>query len=71
MPSYRHYCYQTPFGFQTCDTQVDPPPEEYIERWGVNLAESDLIDAGAKVEVIDDELVITPNPKPPPPPEAV
>lgn len=58
--SYAHYCYPMPWGFYVEEVGVDPTPEDYTVRWGVNQTEARQIREGAEVEVQDGQLVIVP-----------
>lgn len=54
----RYRTYQYDWGFITIDTQNETAPEGYIAEFQVNLSEAELIEEGAQLEVVDDELVI-------------
>jgi hypothetical protein len=60
MPSYNHYCYPAPWGYYVQAVGVDPTPEGYTKRWGVNETEARQIREGGTVEVVNGNLVITP-----------
>ena len=59
-PAYNHYCYQMPWGYYVQEVGVDPTPESYAKRWGVNETEARQIREGADVAVVDGDLVVTP-----------
>lgn len=60
MPSSRYKVQQFAWGFRTYDSYTEEPVNGEIARFGVNLAEAELIRDGlALVEVVDGELVVT------------
>lgn len=72
MPSYRHYVVQDANGnFGTYDVNEEEVPDvpDAQGTWGVNMTVAQQIDDGAKVEVVDGELIVTPQPTAPPRPQ--
>jgi len=58
----RFQTYQTEYGFITIDTHTETPPEDFIAGpFDNTLAEADVIQNGAIIEVVDDSLVVTPD----------
>lgn len=57
----RYQTYQMPYGFMTIDTQTETAPEEYIAVFDTTIPEAQVIENGAILEVVEDELVITPD----------
>lgn len=58
MPNY--YCYEMPWGFMTCDLEVEDAPAEHARSWSVTATVAELIEAGADVQVHNEALVVVP-----------
>ena len=56
----RFRTYQYDWGFMTIDTREETAPEGYIAEFQVNIPEAELIQDGAEIEIVDNDLVITP-----------
>ena len=56
----RYRTYQYDWGFITIDTKNEEAPEGWTAEFQVNIPEAELIEEGAKLEVIEEELIITP-----------
>lgn len=51
----RFQTYQMPYGFITINTTTEQPPEEFIAGpFMVNVAEAQMIQDGAEIEVTED-----------------
>lgn len=61
MPNY--YCYEMPWGFVTCDIDVEPAPENYANCWSVTSEVAELIEEGADIQVQNEALVIVQTPQ--------
>lgn len=56
----RHMTYQFEWGFVTIDTRDEQEPDGYLAKFPTTVDEREIIDEGAQLEVVGDELVITP-----------
>lgn len=55
----RFQTYQMPYGFITIDTNTETPPDEFIAGpFMVNIAEAEMIEEGATIEVVDDDVSV-------------
>ena len=59
MPNY--YCYEMPWGFMTCDLDVEEAPADPINAWSVTPEVAELIAEGAGIQVHNDALVVVPQ----------
>lgn len=57
----RFKTYQYEWGFVTIDTKNETAPEGYTAVFEVNIPEAEQITDGAQLQVVDNELVITPQ----------
>jgi len=55
----RYKTYQTEYGFMTIDTRTETPPTDYIAVFDTTIAEADVIESGAIIQVDGDNLLIT------------
>lgn len=55
----RYKLQQFEWGFRMYDSQTEEPADGELARFEVNLEEAELIENGAKIEVVDGEVVIT------------
>lgn len=55
----RFQTYQMPYGFITIDTNTEQLPEEFVAGpFMVNVTEAEMIEEGATIEVIDDDVSV-------------
>jgi hypothetical protein len=54
------YCYEMPWGFLTCDLDVEEAPAEHYGAWSITEGTAQLIESGAMVEVQNEALVVIP-----------
>lgn len=60
----RYQTYQTDFGWVTIDTKTENPPENFIAGpFDVTMAETELIENAASIELNEDEteVIVTPD----------
>lgn len=56
--AYRYYTYKMPWGYITIDSNNEPEPSEYLEKFPVTSAEAEFIEEGADLYDENGELII-------------